>query len=45
MHWNLQKKENLPIATKLANDVLCLPMYADLKKNEVNQIIKIINKK
>ena len=39
------KKENLPIATKLANDVLCLPMYADLKKNEVNQIIKIINKK
>ena len=34
--------KNLPIATKLADQVLCLPMYADLTDQDVNRIISII---
>ena len=30
---------NLPIATKLANQVLCLPMYADLTDADVERVI------
>ena len=36
--------ENLPIATKLANSVLCLPLYTDLQFNELNKIISLIKK-
>ena len=36
------KPENLPIATKIANSVICLPMYADLGNGDVERIIEII---
>lgn len=34
--------KNLPVAHKLADQVLCLPMYADLQDNDVKQIIDVI---
>lgn len=37
--------ENLPIATKLAEQVLCLPMYADLTDDDVGRIMKVVCKK
>ena len=36
------KTENLPIATKLAEQVLCLPIYADLSDNDVFRIIELV---
>ena len=36
---------NLKIATKLADQVLCLPMYADLTDDNVNKILKEVLKK
>ncbi|MDR0611943.1 MAG: DegT/DnrJ/EryC1/StrS family aminotransferase [Dysgonamonadaceae bacterium] len=36
------KQENLPVATKVADRVICLPMYADLKKNNVEKIVKLV---
>lgn len=33
---------NLPNATKIANQVLCLPIYPDLENEQVSRIIKII---
>jgi dTDP-4-amino-4,6-dideoxygalactose transaminase len=38
------KQENLPVAVNLANTVLCLPMYADLETNDVQEIINILRK-
>ena len=38
------RPENLPIATKLANQVLCLPMYADLTEEDVTRIVGVIKK-
>jgi len=35
-------KENLPVATKMAEEVLCLPLYADLKAEDVEKIINLI---
>ena len=35
-------KENLPIANKIANAVLCLPMHHELSKNDINRVIKVI---
>ena len=34
------KKENLPVAHKLADSVICLPMYADLTDDDVNRVIE-----
>ncbi|MDR0732944.1 MAG: DegT/DnrJ/EryC1/StrS family aminotransferase [Dysgonamonadaceae bacterium] len=34
--------ENLPVATKVAESVICLPMYAWLEKNNVERIVNII---
>ncbi|MDL2227868.1 DegT/DnrJ/EryC1/StrS family aminotransferase [Odoribacter sp. OttesenSCG-928-L07] len=34
--------ENLPKANKIANTVVCLPMYADLEEQDVREIINII---
>lgn len=34
---------NLPVATKLANQVLCLPMYADLSDDDVTKILSNIS--
>ena len=36
------KPENLPIANKLANQVLCLPMFAGLDEENTNRIINVI---
>jgi len=36
------KPENLPVATKIADSVICLPMYADLKENDVKRIVDLI---
>ena len=36
---------NLPIATKLADQVLCLPMYADLSDVDVERIINTTKNK
>lgn len=36
---------NLPIATKLADQVLCLPMYADLTDDDVSRILQVVCKK
>ena len=34
--------DNLPIANKLADEVLCLPIYKDLKLSEVEKIVSLI---
>lgn len=36
---------NLPIATKLAEQVLCLPMYADLTDDDIERIVSMVCKK
>ena len=36
------KPENLSVATKIADSVICLPIYADLKEDDVKKIIEII---
>lgn len=37
--------ENLPIATKIANQVICLPMHHNLSKSDIERICEIINNK
>lgn len=34
--------DNLPVATKLAEQVICLPMYAGLEEKEINIVLKQI---
>lgn len=36
------RPENLPVATKLAEQVLCLPMYADLSDDDVSRIMQVV---
>ncbi len=36
------KKENLPIATEIAQQVLCLPIYVELSVNDVNFVCLIV---
>lgn len=36
------RPENLPVATKLAEQVLCLPMYADLTDEDVERILQVV---
>lgn len=36
------KTENLPVAHKLADSVICLPMYADLTDDDVNRVIEVV---
>jgi dTDP-4-amino-4,6-dideoxygalactose transaminase len=38
------KPENLPVATKIANNVICLPIYMGLTNQDIQQIIKLILK-
>lgn len=38
------KKENLTIANKLASEVICLPIYACLRNEDVERVISIIAK-
>ena len=34
--------ENLPVATKIANEVICLPMHHALSEEDVQKVIEII---
>lgn len=36
--------ENLPVATRLANEVICLPMHHELNEVEVERILSLIKK-
>jgi dTDP-4-amino-4,6-dideoxygalactose transaminase len=38
------KPENLPVATKIANSVICLPMYAEMESSDIARILKVIVK-
>lgn len=38
-------KENLPVATKMAEDVICLPMHHDLSDEDVEKVINCIVKR
>lgn len=35
-------KENLPVATKIADEVICLPMHHKLSDEDVDRIIKLV---
>lgn len=37
--------ENLPVATRLANEVICLPMHHELSDMDVSRVLDIINRK
>ncbi|MBQ9494586.1 MAG: DegT/DnrJ/EryC1/StrS family aminotransferase [Treponema sp.] len=37
--------QNLPVANKLASDVLCLPIYADLADEGVERVIGVVKEK
>ena len=37
-------KENLSVAHKLADSVICLPMYADLTNEDVERIVEVVRK-
>ena len=37
------KTENLPTASKITEQVLCLPLYADLKNKDIERIVDLIN--
>ena len=37
--------ENLPVATKIANEVICLPMHHELTEGDIQRIINCIIKK
>jgi len=39
------KPENLKVADKIANGVICLPIYPELKGNEVSRIIELIQER
>jgi dTDP-4-amino-4,6-dideoxygalactose transaminase len=46
MYKNIASSDplNLPIATKIANEVLCLPIYPGLSEESISKIIDLINK-
>lgn len=37
-------KDNLPIANRIANSVLCLPMHHQLAENDLNKVLSVIKK-
>lgn len=39
------KPENLPVAHKVADSVICLPMYAGLEEGDVERVVSIIVEK
>lgn len=39
------RPENLPVATKLAEQVLCLPMSTDLSDEDVERVIEVVSRK
>jgi dTDP-4-amino-4,6-dideoxy-D-glucose transaminase len=38
-------KLNLPISNKIADKILCLPLYPDLKEEEQDRIIELVNRR
>lgn len=34
--------DNLPVATRIANEVICLPMHHELNEEEIDRVIKIL---
>lgn len=38
------RKENLPVACKVADQVICLPIYPDLSSENINLIVSLISK-
>jgi len=34
--------ENLPVATKVANEVICLPMHHELSEEDINRVLEIV---
>jgi dTDP-4-amino-4,6-dideoxygalactose transaminase len=34
--------ENLPVATKIANEVICLPMHHELSENDIERVLNLI---
>ena len=34
--------ENLPVATRIANEVICLPMHHELSEDDLNRILNLI---
>jgi len=37
--------EHLPVARKIANEVICLPIYAGLEIQDVERVVSVLNKK
>jgi dTDP-4-amino-4,6-dideoxygalactose transaminase len=35
-------RDNLPVATKMADDVLCLPMHHDLSEEDINKVLSYL---
>jgi dTDP-4-amino-4,6-dideoxygalactose transaminase len=33
---------NLPIATRVTREILCLPIYAGLEKNDLDRVVALI---
>lgn len=33
---------NLPVATKIANEVICLPMHHEMSKEDIDRVLKVI---
>ena len=38
------RKENLPVATRIADEVICLPMHHLLSENDVDRVLNLITK-
>lgn len=38
-------KENLPVATKMANEVICLPLHHNLSDEDIERVIDVIKNK
>ena len=36
------KPDNLPIANRISDQVICLPIYPDIEKNAINRVIELI---
>ena len=36
--------ENLPVATRIANEVICLPMHHELSEEDVNRIVELVRR-
>ena len=34
--------ENLPVATKIANEVICLPMHHELSEEDINRVLELV---